>query len=116
MHFHRAGLEARGVLGALALEKVPHGHAVRVAGIVICRQRPGSAKGVLFMTLEDEDGMINVVVMPDVFQAHRLLIATTPALEVRGTLERQHGVLNVLGAGFTPLPEVQASIASRQFR
>tara|TARA_Y100000994_G_scaffold42783_1_gene33435 strand:- start:306 stop:512 length:207 start_codon:yes stop_codon:yes gene_type:complete len=68
------------------------------------------------MTLEDEDGMINVVVMPDVFQAHRLLIATTPALEVRGTLERQHGVLNVLGAGFTPLPEVQASIASRQFR
>jgi error-prone DNA polymerase len=116
MTFHRASLDSRGVLGSSGLACVPHGQVVRVAGIVICRQRPGSAKGVLFMTLEDEDGMINVVVMPDVFHAHRLLIATTPALEVRGTLERQHGVLNVLGTGFTPLPDVRASIRSRQFR
>jgi error-prone DNA polymerase len=116
MAFHRAALTARGVLGSSALRGVPHGRRVRVAGIVTCRQRPGSARGVLFMTLEDEDGMVNVVVMPDVFQRNRLLLATTPALEVTGTLEHQQGVLNVLGAGFVPLREVSAPTRSRSFR
>ena len=68
------------------------------------------------MTLEDEDGMVNVVVMPDVFAANRALIATEPALEVMGTLEHQQGVLNVLGEGFTPLREVRARTRSRSFR
>jgi len=118
MAFHRATLTARGVLGSAALREIPHGRRVRVAGIVTCRQRPASAKGVLFMTLEDEDGMVNVVVMPDVFQQKRLLIATTPALEVTGTLEHQQGVLNVLGTGFVPLrsPAGAAAIRPRNFR
>ena len=93
-----------------------HGQRVRVAGVVICRQRPGSAKGVLFMTLEDEDGMTNVVVMPDVFAANRLLIATASALEVVGTLERHRGVLNVLGAEFVALGQVRAGPRARSFR
>ena len=116
MAFHRDALSARGVLGSEGLTRLPHGAQVRVAGIVTCRQRPGSAKGVLFMTLEDEAGMINVVVMPDIFRAHRMLIATSPALEVLGTLERQQGTLNVLGRGFVPLTQISASGRAREFR
>ena len=116
MRFHRPSLRARGVLSSAELSRVPHGASIRVAGLVTCRQRPGSAKGVLFMTLEDEHGMINVVVMPDVFQAKRMLIVMNASLEVSGTLERQHGVINVLGKGFMALPGVRASIPPKHFR
>ena len=71
--------------------------------MVICRQRPESAKGVFFMSLEDEFGMVNIVVMPDLYETNRILMTASPALRVAGVLELDQGVFNVLGKRFKPL-------------
>ena len=76
---------------------------MQVGGLVICRQRPGSAKGVFFMTLEDEHGMANIVVMPDLFERDRVALVTTSTLIVHGTLERHQRVINVLAHRFEAL-------------
>ncbi|HET8762072.1 MAG TPA: OB-fold nucleic acid binding domain-containing protein, partial [Gemmatimonadales bacterium] len=68
---------------------------VVVAGLVICRQRPHTAHGFVFVTLEDETGMLNVVIPPTVFEKQRLLIARTPLLMVRGELEVEGLVVNI---------------------
>ena len=79
------------------------GQSVAVAGMVICRQRPGTAKGFVFLTLEDETGWINVVVTPDRFTRQALLISTTPLLLVRGILQVESGVVNVRARSFKAL-------------
>ncbi|MEO7097276.1 MAG: OB-fold nucleic acid binding domain-containing protein, partial [Polyangiales bacterium] len=94
MHFLRGELDVRGVITALALRDTRR-KLVKVAGIVTCRQRPGTAKGFVFITLEDEGGMINVVVEPTLFETHRQTIVGNPALEIDGVLERQDGAINV---------------------
>ncbi len=79
------------------------GQAVAVAGLVICRQRPGTAKGFVFLTLEDETGMINVVVTPDRFERHAVLISTSPLLLIRGVLQVEQHVVNVRAKQFKAL-------------
>jgi error-prone DNA polymerase len=79
------------------------GERVAVAGLVICRQRPGTAKGFVFLTLEDETGMINIVVTPKRFEQQALLISTTPLLLVRGVLQIEQGVINVRADTFRGL-------------
>jgi error-prone DNA polymerase len=79
------------------------GGAVVVAGLVICRQRPGTAKGFVFLTLEDETGMVNVVVRPDRFEKQALLIARSPLLLVRGRLQVEGTVINVRAEEFEVL-------------
>ncbi len=79
------------------------GQPVAVAGLVICRQRPGTAKGFVFLTLEDETGMVNIVVTPDRFEQHALLISTTPLLLIRGTLQVEQHVVNVRAKQFKAL-------------
>jgi len=79
------------------------GQPVAVAGLVICRQRPGTAKGFVFLTLEDETGMINVVITPDRFEQHALLISTSPLLLIRGTLQVEEHVVNVRAKQFKAL-------------
>ncbi len=103
MVFYRRGLRDRGVASSADLEGLPHGARVQIGGLVICRQRPGSAKGVFFMTLEDEHGMANIVVMPDLFERDRVALVTTSTLIVHGTLERHQRVLNILAHRFEPL-------------
>jgi error-prone DNA polymerase len=76
---------------------------VAVAGLVICRQRPGTAKGFVFLTLEDETGMVNIVITPDRFEEHALLISTTPLLLIRGTLQVEQHVVNVRAKQFRAL-------------
>ncbi len=78
-------------------ERVAH------AGLVICRQRPGTAKGFVFLSLEDETGILNVVVMPKRFERQALLISTSPLLLVRGTLQVESGVVNLKGEEFYAL-------------
>ena len=79
---------------------------------MICRQRPGTAKGFVFLTLEDETGMINVVVTPKRFERQALLISTTPLLLVRGVLQIEQGVVNVRADKFRALQaEVGAEYA-----
>ena len=90
------------------------GERVASAGLVICRQRPGTAKGFVFLTLEDETGTVNVVVTPKRFERQALLISTTPLLLVRGTLQVEQGVVNIRGAEFRGLQaEVGAEFAQR---
>jgi error-prone DNA polymerase len=79
------------------------GQTIAVAGLVICRQRPGTAKGFAFLTLEDETGMINVVVTPDRFEKHAILISTSPLLLIRGVLQVEQHVVNVRAKQFRAL-------------
>jgi error-prone DNA polymerase len=85
------------------IEEVPDGADVRIAGMVVCRQRPGTAKGVTFLLLEDEHGLLNVVVYPRTYDAHRNLVRREPFLVVDGRVQRRHGTINIVGQGFTPL-------------
>jgi error-prone DNA polymerase len=88
------------------LETLAHGTSVTIGGLVIARQRPGTAKGIVFLLLEDEFGTINVIVPPDVYERHRLSVRTEPLLLARGRLEKlpmAGGALNVLARDLQPL-------------
>jgi error-prone DNA polymerase len=91
----RGDLALRGVLRAIDLPQARSGRRVRVAGMVITRQRPGTAKGFVFLTLEDETGISNVIVRPDLFDRERLLVVGQPFLLVEGVLQHQDGVIAV---------------------
>ena len=104
MRHARELLVRRGVRSASELMRAGRdGERVATAGLVICRQRPGTAKGFVFVTLEDETGMINVVITPKRFEAQALLISTTPLLVVRGVLQVEQRVVNVKARGFEVL-------------
>ena len=98
MAYLRDRLRAEGVLAARDLERLPNGAPVRVAGHVIVRQRPGTAKGMCFLTLEDETGTANAVVTPPLYEGSRVVLNTSPLLEVAGRLERVDGVTHVRAA------------------
>ncbi|VVM05380.1 partial DNA polymerase III subunit alpha, partial [Methylacidimicrobium cyclopophantes] len=89
---------------AASLRELPHGARVQVAGAVICRQRPGTAKGFLFLSLEDETGIANVILPPDLFEAHRLLLSLEPFLLVEGNLEKALGPIQIRGEKIAALP------------
>jgi error-prone DNA polymerase len=91
----RAELAMRGVLRASDLPHGRHGRRVRIAGAVITRQRPGTAKGFVFLTIEDETGIANVIVRPDLFTEQRRAIVGEPYLLIEGTLQIQEGVTSV---------------------
>ncbi|MFA7498852.1 MAG: error-prone DNA polymerase [Leucobacter sp.] len=112
----RDGLDRRGVVRSDRLRSIPVGSRIEIAGLVTHRQRPGTAGGVTFLTLEDEAGTANVVVWAKVWARHRLIAASSPALVVRGLLERSpEGVANVIAHDFEMLA-APAGITSRDFR
>jgi error-prone DNA polymerase len=92
----RPELRRRGLPTAVELSRVPGGNRVRYAGIVICRQRPGTAKGVVFMTLEDETGFVNVILWQSVFDRYPVLARSASFLGVAGTLQSDGGVVHVV--------------------
>jgi error-prone DNA polymerase len=85
-----------GVLTSAALERAPHGSQVQVAGLVVARQRPATAKGITFMLLEDESGTINLIVPVPVYERCRLPVRAEPLVIAAGKLERREGVINIL--------------------
>jgi error-prone DNA polymerase len=95
MALRREEMAMRGVMRASDLPNVRQGRRVRVAGMVITRQRPGTAKGFTFLTLEDETGIANIIVRPDLFASARLVIIEEPFLLVDGVLQHQDGVVSV---------------------
>jgi len=103
MQHLRGRLHAAGVSSSAELRAVPNGRWVRVAGHVVVRQRPGTAKGMLFVTLEDEKGTCNAVVTPDVFHAHRRLLQTARLLVVEGPVQNVDDVIHVQGRRFREL-------------
>ena len=96
MHYRRAELHDLGVTPAIDLRKVPNGGLVRVAGYIVVRQSPGTAKGVMFISMEDETGIANIVVMPDRFEEDRLTIVTSAALLIEGKVQNVDNVIHVL--------------------
>jgi error-prone DNA polymerase len=112
--FVRDRLDALGVVPAAGLAAVAPGSRVLVGGLVTHRQRPETAKGVTFVNLEDETGLINVICSPGVWARHRRVAATAAALLVRGRLERAEGVTNVLAHELLPL-DLAVPTRSRDF-
>ncbi|MFT4231546.1 MAG: OB-fold nucleic acid binding domain-containing protein, partial [Leucobacter sp.] len=112
----RDRLDARGVLRSDRVRRAVPGTLVEVAGLVTHRQRPGTAGGIVFITLEDEAGSVNVVTWRDVWLRNRLVARSSPALVIRGALERSpEGVVNVIAEAFKPLAS-PAGVSSRDFR
>ena len=101
--FARAELDRRGVVRAADLGRVPHGRRARVAGVVIVRQRPGTAKGFVFITVEDETGFANAIVTPQRFERHRRAIVGANALVLEGLVQNQHGIVSIKADRFEPL-------------
>ena len=101
--FRRHELAMRGVLPAIDLPKARAGRRVRTAGMVITRQRPGTAKGFVFLTLEDETGISNIIIRPDLFAADRLTIVESSFLLVEGVLQNQDGVTSIKAERVTRL-------------
>ena len=115
MRHLRQLLAPNGVLAARdVLAQGRDGDRIAAAGLVICRQRPGTAKGFVFLTLEDETGMVNVVITPRRFERQALMISTSPLILVRGTLQVESGVVNLRGERFRALDaRVGAEFARR---
>jgi len=115
MEFHRTRLDLMKVARAADLARMKHGAWVRVAGAVIVRQRPGTAKGFVFLNLEDETGLTNVIVRPALFHRHRLALVNEPFLFVEGTLQHQDDVVSVRVERLWPLRHRLAAIPSHDF-
>ncbi|HEV7306041.1 error-prone DNA polymerase [Ensifer sp.] len=94
--FLRPQLSEQGIVQSRALETAPVGRRVTVAGLVLVRQRPGSAKGVIFMTIEDETGVANAIVWPKVFAAYRPVVMGARLVKIRGRLQRESSVIHVV--------------------
>jgi error-prone DNA polymerase len=116
MHFQRDRMNAMGVTPAKYLASAPNGKVVRCAGCVVVRQRPGTAKGIVFLSVEDETGIFNVIVMPDVFEASRLTIVRAPYLLVEGPLQKYEGVIHVKARKIEALQMWAGAASSHDFK
>jgi error-prone DNA polymerase len=105
----RKQLNARKLPNARYINKLPDGEFVQYAGMVICRQRPGTAGGVVFLTLEDESGFVNIVIWQRVFKKYNLLIKTSNFLGVSGRLQNESGVVHLVAEAFWD-PHAQAGV------
>ncbi len=82
---------------------MPNHLVCKIGGMVITRQRPGTAKGFVFLTLEDETGLVNVIVRPDVYERYRRIIRQSKALVIEGTVQKESGVVDVIMKRCWPL-------------
>ena len=113
--FLREDLDERGVVTAVGLREVAAGSRVLVGGVVTHRQRPATAGGTTFINLEDETGLINVICSKGCWAHYRVVARSSPALLIRGRLEKAEGVINVVADKIEPLP-VAADLRARDFR
>jgi error-prone DNA polymerase len=115
MAYHRARMQTMGIRKASDLSHIPDGEYLRIGGCVICRQRPGTAKGFVFLSIEDETGVANAIVMPDLFQKNRLLLSSAQFLMVEGILQNQDNVISVKAERVLPLSITRAETSSHDF-
>ena len=115
MACRRDEMRSMGVLSAVELQRTRHGKHVKAAGCVICRQRPGTAKGFVFLSLEDETGIANAIVMPDMFDQYRFELVSEKFLLVEGMLQNQDGVVSVKAERIAPLQITAAETTSHDF-
>jgi error-prone DNA polymerase len=112
----RGRLEGEGVLDSARIAALPENSRVAVSGMVVARQRPGTAKGVVFVLLEDEFGVVNVILPPPVYERFRAVVRGEPLLTVEGRVERRTGALNVLAARVSALPAAAAENSVQRIR
>src|SRR5579875_3903770 len=115
MAYHRAEMKRQGIRSAIELGNLPNGIQVRVAGSVIARQRPGTAKGFVFLSLEDETGIANAIITPQVFEKNHLTIVHQQFLLIDGELQNQDSVVSVKAARVLPLEITKAATSSHDF-
>ena len=113
MAYRRAQL--RGVKRACDLQNIKNGRRVRIAGSVIARQRPGTAHGFVFLSLEDETGIANAIITPDLFEHNRLALIREQFLLIEGTLQNLDNVISVKADRILPLQVSAAAMASHDF-
>jgi error-prone DNA polymerase len=115
MAYHRPRMASLGVRQASDLKRIPNGRQLRIGGCVIARQRPGTAKGFVFLSLEDETGVANAIVNPDLFQQNRLLLSSEQFLMVEGILQNQDNVISVKAQHVSSLNITRAPTSSHDF-
>jgi len=114
MAHRREEMNALGVVPAAKLADIPDGRVVRIAGAVIVRQRPGTAKGFVFLSMEDESGIMNAIVTPPVFDRYKFSVLTEPYLVIDGVLQNLDGVISVKAGRIAAL-RASAAAASHNF-
>lgn len=115
MVYWRKELRQNGILSAEELRDRPHGRFVRAAGCVISRQRPGTAHGFIFISMEDETGIANVIVTPDLYERDRLVVAGSKFILAEGPLQNQDGVIHVKATRLQPLSDLALKVRSHDF-
>ncbi len=115
MAYRRAWLNAMGIRRASELRDIPSGKRLRIGGCVITRQRPGTAKGFVFLSLEDETGVANAIIAPDLFHRNRLMLASERFLAIEGILQNQDNVISVKAERVLPLFVTKAETVSHDF-
>ncbi|HEX4156585.1 MAG TPA: error-prone DNA polymerase [Acidobacteriaceae bacterium] len=115
MFYRRTALQRQRVLSAKELKERLNGEVVRVAGCIIARQRPGTAKGFIFLSMEDETGIANVIITPDLYDRDRLLVTRSKFLLVEGPLQNQDGVVHVKATCLISLPDSSLAMHSHDF-
>ncbi len=113
--YHRDGLRAAGYMSAVELARCNNNAFVRIAGCVIARQRPGTAKGFVFLSMEDETGIANVIITPDLFERERVVVTRMRFLDIAGKLQIQNGVVHVKAQRVQPIDITTADMRSHDF-
>jgi error-prone DNA polymerase len=101
--FLRDGFSRQGIIPNSGLDTIRSGRMVTIAGLVLVRQRPGTAKGITFLLLEDEFGLVNIVIYPDLYERQRLEVRSTPMLVVEGKLQLANNNINIVAERLLPL-------------
>jgi error-prone DNA polymerase len=114
MAYHRRELQKEGIRSARELHNLPDGTPVRIAGSVIARQRPGTAKGFVFLSLEDETGIANAIITPQLFERSHVVVHQQ-FLVIEGRLQNQDNVVSVKAESVRPLNITQAETSSHDF-
>ena len=115
MFLHRAALERMGIVPASLLSRFPNGHSTRIAGCVIARQRPGTAKGFVFLSLEDETGIANAIITPAVYEQFKRVVIYEKFLLIEGELQNQQDVISVKAHSIRPLDISAVAARSHDF-
>jgi error-prone DNA polymerase len=115
MYYRRAELRRSNILSAAELQTRRDGEFVRAAGCIIARQRPGTAKGFIFISMEDETGIANVIVTPDLYERDRLVVSRSKFLLVEGPLQNQDNVIHVKAVRLTALSDRALEVRSHDF-
>jgi len=115
MQYRRAEMQRMGIYRASDLPTIPNGRRLRIGGCVIARQRPGTAKGMMFMSIEDETGIANAIVAPDLLQKNRVLLISERFLMIEGILQNQDNVIHIRAEKVSPLRITQAETTSHDF-